>query len=71
MSSKPTVLVLGGVGFVGRHFVTYLVENQLASEIRVVDKTMPVTSYLTRKQTEAFEQVEYVQGNLSDQGKTL
>ncbi|CAG8516935.1 5127_t:CDS:2 [Paraglomus occultum] len=67
MSSKPTVLVLGGVGFVGRHFVTYLVENQLASEIRVVDKTMPVTSYLTKRQTEVFEQVEYVQGNLSDQ----
>ena len=38
MASKPRVLVLGGCGFVGRNFVTFLVQNDLASKIRVADK---------------------------------
>jgi len=28
--SKPNVLVLGGLGFIGRNFVEYLVDNNLA-----------------------------------------
>lgn len=35
---KPRVLVLGGVGFIGRNLVKYLVENDLCSYIRVCDK---------------------------------
>lgn len=35
-----------GVGFIGRNFVEFLVENQLASKIRVVDKVPPATGWL-------------------------
>ncbi|KAF9281047.1 hypothetical protein BKA57DRAFT_291575 [Linnemannia elongata] len=65
MSPKPTVLVLGGVGFIGRKFVAYLTEHDLASEIRVVDKVLPQTAYLNKRCTAAFDQVEFMQGNLS------
>ncbi|CAJ0642527.1 10931_t:CDS:1, partial [Entrophospora sp. SA101] len=43
-SSKPSILVLGGLGFIGRNFITYLVENELASEIKVVDKVLTETA---------------------------
>lgn len=69
MSPKPTVLVLGGVGFIGRKFVAYLTEHDLASEIRVIDKVLPQTAYLNKRCTAAFDQVEFMQGNLSSQGK--
>ncbi|KAF9375900.1 hypothetical protein BGZ80_006742, partial [Entomortierella chlamydospora] len=65
MSPQPTVLVLGGVGFVGRNFVAYLVENNLAAEIRVIDKVLPQTAYLNKRFQAAFEKVEFMQGNLS------
>ncbi|KAG0251713.1 hypothetical protein BG011_007426 [Mortierella polycephala] len=65
MSPQPTVLVLGGVGFIGRNFVTHLVENDLAAEIRVVDKVLTETAYLNKRCHEAFAKVEYMQGNLS------
>jgi len=67
MNQAPTVLVLGGVGFIGRHLVTYLVENNLASEIRVADKVLPQTAFLNQRQKEAFNRVEYTQRDLSNQ----
>lgn len=62
-----TVLVLGGVGFIGRNLVKYLVDNKLASKIRVVDKVLPATAYFNKAIQEAFENpiVEFKQGNLS------
>ena len=42
-SDKPRVLILGGTGFVARHLVKYLVDNNLASKIRVADKQLPKT----------------------------
>ncbi|KAF9416776.1 hypothetical protein BGZ94_010122 [Podila epigama] len=66
MSPQPSVLVLGGVGFIGRNFVAHLVENDLASEIRVIDKVLPQTAYLNKRFAAAFEKVEFMQGNLSN-----
>jgi len=65
--SKPNVLVLGGVGFIGRNFVKYLVDNNLASKIRVVDKVLPSTAFLGQAHQDAFNNpiVEYMQGNLT------
>jgi len=45
-SDAPSVLVLGGMGMIGRNFVSYLVEHKLASRIRVADKKMSVLAYL-------------------------
>jgi len=55
------------VGFIGRNFVKYLVDNRLASFIRVVDKVLPPTAFLGKIHHEAFEasNVEYKQGNLT------
>ncbi|CAG8618516.1 27442_t:CDS:2 [Dentiscutata erythropus] len=64
--TKPTVLVLGGLGFIGRNFIPYLVENDLASEIRVVDKVLLITTALNPKQKEAFSKVEVWQKDLVD-----
>jgi len=65
--SKPNVLVLGGVGFIGRNFVKYLVDNNLAAKIRVVDKVLPSTAFLGEDHQKSFNNpaVEYVQGNLT------
>ncbi|RHZ50555.1 hypothetical protein Glove_495g26 [Diversispora epigaea] len=64
--TKPTVLVLGGLGFIGRNFVTYLIENDLASEIRVVDKVLLITTPLNARQKAAFSKVDVKQKDLAD-----
>ncbi|KAI8614042.1 hypothetical protein BC830DRAFT_1082246 [Chytriomyces sp. MP71] len=68
MSAKPHVLILGGVGFIGRNLVGYLLEKDLVSGIRVADKAIPATSYLNAKQKSQFEdtRVEFVQANLNN-----
>ncbi len=48
--SKPRVLVLGGLGFIGRHLVAYIVDNGLASYIRVADKKLASMSSLFKVQ---------------------
>ncbi|KAI9326148.1 hypothetical protein DFJ73DRAFT_867078 [Zopfochytrium polystomum] len=62
----PKVLVLGGVGFVGRNFVAHLVKNNLADKIRVSDKALPATAYLSPSHKAVFEdpRVEFKQANL-------
>ena len=68
---KPKVLVLGGVGFIGRNFVQFLVERNLASFVRVVDKVLPPTAFLGKQHKAALEAecVEYKQGNLTSTGE--
>eukprot|EP01117_Protostelium_nocturnum_P008419 TRINITY_DN300_c0_g1_i1.p1 TRINITY_DN300_c0_g1~~TRINITY_DN300_c0_g1_i1.p1 ORF type:complete len:400 (+),score=94.26 TRINITY_DN300_c0_g1_i1:103-1200(+) len=65
MSAKPNVLVLGGLGFIGRNLVDYLVSNNLAGKIRVADKGLPALVGLSEKHTKIFEQVESKQVNLA------
>jgi len=62
--SHPNVLILGGVGFIGRNLVHFLVANKLAGRIRVVDKVLPSTAFLGDF-TPAFDHVEFVQGSLT------
>lgn len=66
MTSKPRVLVLGGLGFVGRNLVCYLVEHELCSKIRAVDKVPPQTAWLNTRHKEAFNHssVEFKSANL-------
>merc|ERR1712130_980522 len=59
-------LILGGTGFIGRNLVEYLVENKLASQITVADKSMPVTSYLNKTHKAIFkDHVKFVQSDLA------
>jgi len=64
--SKPKVLFFGGVGFIGRNFVKYLVDNDLASEIRVLDKLPISLAFFSEahKKTFANEKVTTKQANL-------
>jgi hypothetical protein len=63
--NKPRVLILGGCGFVGRNLVVYLVKNDLAASIKVADKSLPMTSWLTPEQKECFDKVTFIQANLA------
>lgn len=58
------ILVLGGCGFIGRNLVKYLVENNHATKIRVVDKKIPEMVGLSKTYSGAFDKVEFVQANL-------
>ena len=71
--SKPNVLVLGGMGFIGRNMVQYLVENDLANQIRSVDKVLASTANLGAGHAEAFNaaNVEAMQANLTSEGAWL
>jgi nucleoside-diphosphate-sugar epimerase len=64
---KPEVLVLGGLGFIGRNVVKYLVDNKVASFIRVADKTVRSAANLHDDHKAAFESelVHYKQADLS------
>ncbi|KAI8876534.1 NAD(P)-binding protein [Backusella circina FSU 941] len=66
-NAKVNVLILGGVGFIGRNFVHYLLENNLVESIRVADKMLPQTAYLSEKFKKDFEKVEFKQSNLINQ----
>ena len=63
----PTVLILGGCGFIGRNLVRYLVTENLALFIKVADKAMPEMSYFHDCFTEAFQSpiVQYEQNDLT------
>eukprot|EP00300_Choanocystis_sp_HF-7_P030011 c38754_g1_i1.p1 GENE.c38754_g1_i1~~c38754_g1_i1.p1 ORF type:complete len:371 (-),score=89.06 c38754_g1_i1:947-2059(-) len=66
-SGRMRVLILGGLGFVGRNLVKYLVDNNLAEFIRVVDKAIPVTAHIAPIHQAAFDSgiVHVMQGDLS------
>jgi len=65
--AKPNVLILGGVGFIGRNLVQYLVEKNLANQIRAVDKVLISTANLGEGHVEAFQapNLEVMQANLT------
>jgi len=60
MAEKPNVLVLGGLGFIGRNFVEYLLNNNLAGKIRIADKGLPELVGLSKKQLETFKNKDLV-----------
>lgn len=63
MDGKPTVLVLGATGFIGRNLVKYLIENDLA-QVTAVDKVLPSLSYLSPQEEALFEKANFMQKNL-------
>lgn len=69
MSTKPKWLIAGGMGFIGRNLVKYLLDNNLASEIRVADKRAKFMAFLSADHKAALdhEAVEAVQVDVSDE----
>lgn len=68
MSTKPKWLIAGGMGMIGRNLVKYLLDNNLASDIRVADKKAPFMAFLSADHKAAIENdlVEVVQADCSD-----
>jgi len=65
---NPKVLILGGLGFIGRNLVEFLMDRQLVSRIRVADKVLPDLAGLSQKQTALFKNsdiVDFKQANLA------
>jgi nucleoside-diphosphate-sugar epimerase len=67
---KPRWLLLGGCGFIGRNLVKYLLDNELASFVRVVDKKAPFMAFLSADYRAALVEqpalVECVQADVAD-----
>lgn len=57
--------ILTILGFIGRHLALYLHENNLASEVRLVDKVLPQLAWLAPEFAEACSQDKFVQADAS------
>ncbi|KAF3186409.1 hypothetical protein TWF106_004309 [Orbilia oligospora] len=60
---KPSVLIIGGLGYIGRWLAHHIHTNQLASEIRIVDKGIPPLAGLAPEFEEACK--NFVQADMS------
>ncbi|KAI1402382.1 hypothetical protein F4819DRAFT_283506 [Hypoxylon fuscum] len=64
-TEKPSVLIIGGLGYIGRFLARYLHENDLASEIRLVDKVLPQLAWLPPEFEEACSSERFIQADAS------
>jgi nucleoside-diphosphate-sugar epimerase len=69
-NGKPRILILGGLGHIGRTFLKYLVQENLASYIRLSDKAIPITAYCS-KEIEACIKLDYVEFTQADLTKDM
>jgi nucleoside-diphosphate-sugar epimerase len=62
--------ILAGCGFIGRNLVQYLIENDLVSAVRVVDKVPPQTAWLNNRHQQLFSipKVQFKSANLINPG---
>ena len=64
-SEKPTVLIVGGLGYIGRFLARYIHENDLASEVRLVDKVLPQLAWLAPEFEKACSSDKFIQADAS------
>ncbi|KAL8796695.1 MAG: hypothetical protein Q9195_001085 [Heterodermia aff. obscurata] len=62
---KPAVLIVGGLGYIGRFLALHLHQNNLASEVRLVDKVLPQLARLAPEFSEACSQDKFMQADAS------
>lgn len=65
MAEKPAVLIIGGLGYVGRFLALHIHKNNLASEVRIVDKVLPQLAWLAPEFAEACSQDKFMQADAS------
>lgn len=65
MTDKPSVLIIGGLGYIGRFLARYIHDNELASEIRIVDKVLPQLAWLAPEFEEACSGANFMQADAS------
>ncbi|RMZ88973.1 hypothetical protein DV736_g3809, partial [Chaetothyriales sp. CBS 134916] len=64
-SGKPSVLIVGGLGYIGRFLAKYLHDHQLASTVRLVDKVLPQLAHLAPEFSEACSPRFFLQADAS------
>ena len=65
MAEKPSVLIIGGLGYIGRFLALHLHKNGLASDVRIVDKVLPQLAWLPSEFEEACAGARFVQADAS------
>lgn len=71
MAEKPSVLIIGGLGYIGRNLALYIHKNELASEVRLVDKVLPQLAWLAPEYAEACSQDKFMQADASRPGTCI
>ena len=69
MSEKPAVLIIGGMGYIGRFLALHIQKNNLASEVRIVDKVLPQLAWLAPEFEEACSKDKFMQADASKERK--
>lgn len=64
-AKKPSVLIVGGLGYIGRFLARYIHSNQLASTVRLVDKVLPQLAHLAPEFLECCPQSIFLQADAS------
>ena len=65
MTEKPSVLIIGGLGYIGRFLALHIHRNNLASEVRLVDKVLPQLAWLPPDFNDACSTDKFVQADAS------
>ncbi|KAH7197556.1 uncharacterized protein FIESC28_02382 [Fusarium coffeatum] len=65
MAEKPSVLIIGGLGYIGRFLALHIHQNELASDVRLVDKVLPQLAWLAPEFSEACSQDKFMQADAS------
>lgn len=63
------MLIIGGLGYIGRFLALYIHKNDLASEVRVVDKVLPQLAWLAPEFDEACAGDKFLQADASRERK--
>jgi nucleoside-diphosphate-sugar epimerase len=69
MAEKPAVLIIGGLGYIGRFLALYIQKNNLASEVRIVDKVLPQLAWLAPEFEDACSKEKFMQADASKERK--
>lgn len=64
------MLIIGGLGYIGRFLALYIHKNDLASEVRVVDKVLPQLAWLAPEFDEACAGDKFLQADASRERKS-
>ncbi|ETS87240.1 hypothetical protein PFICI_01068 [Pestalotiopsis fici W106-1] len=62
-TEKPSVLIIGGLGYIGRFLALHIQKNNLASDVRVVDKVLPQLAWLAPEFEEACSGDKFMQAD--------
>jgi len=71
MAEKPAVLIIGGLGYIGRFLALHIEKNNLASEVRLVDKVLPQLAWLAPEFEKACSQDKFMQADASKERMSL